>query len=141
MMAREAFYDSMILERWWYSEEDERPLFIYTEVYFNLSGRFSSNLTAWETGESSNDSAYPEMIFWADMDRPISVEKGYRYITKMKITEEKVGSANHFRISLFLLSDDIEQGRRSTTKVYLPEIDQKDDGQTMYAILPARSPL
>ncbi len=133
MEARVALYDDVVLEKWWYLPEAEAPDTVYAELSFKRGGRFSANMSARESDENS------EMKFSAEMDRPISVEAGDRHIVKMTVEHYEAGKADYARFSLFLFTAGQGRSDTDTVKVYVPTIDQKDDGKVMYARLPDRS--
>ncbi len=133
MDARAGLYEDVVLEKWWYLPEAEAPDTVYAELSFKRGGRFSANMSARENDENS------EMKFSAEMDRPISVEAGDRHIVKMTVEHYEAGKADYIRFSLFLFTEGQGRSDTDTVKVYIPAIDQKDDGRVMYARLPARS--
>ncbi|MBO6827824.1 MAG: hypothetical protein JJ879_16610 [Sneathiella sp.] len=133
MKARAMLYDDVVLEKWWYVPDTYEPQTVYAEISFKRSGRFSANMTARELDKNS------EMKFWAEMGRPVSVNAGDRQIVKMAVTRELSGGADYVKFSLFLFPENPTQSGNNITKIYIPIIDQKDDGEYMYDTLPERS--
>ncbi|RVU38749.1 hypothetical protein EOI86_05620 [Hwanghaeella grinnelliae] len=133
MSAREKLYDTVVLEKWWYAPEEADPQAVYMEVSFKRGGRFSGSMSARGPDEDSL------IKFWAEMDRQVSVGPGDRQIFKMPVQRDQPGRADYVIFWLYLFPETPQLTDNHITKRYSPEIDLKDDGKVMYAVLPERS--